>query len=147
MNEIVTIITDKLVKKVYTEDYNVFVSDKHELTANYAHEVRSKKLFVDLCKSADKPKMVEQAKMNYLLKYHQDCLRENVVPLPILFKVRNQKLVLKGYRLNEGLCRSLRHAFEIYPQILNSIKLQDNGISDQDLSYVLKGLNNLDSIK
>ena len=64
------IISERLAKKVYTEDYNVFVSDKSELTANYASEVRSKKLFIDLCKSAGRPKMVEQSKMNYLLKYH-----------------------------------------------------------------------------
>lgn len=40
--DMVEMITDRLAKKVYTNDFNVFVSDKHELTANYAHEVRNK---------------------------------------------------------------------------------------------------------
>lgn len=122
-DSMVEMITERLAKKVYTNDFNVFVSDKTELTANYAHEVRNKKLFFDLCKHADKPKMVENSKMNYLLKYHQDCIRENVNPLPILFKVRSHKLVLKGYRLNDGLCQSLKHAFRLYPQLLTGIKL------------------------
>lgn len=69
-DEMVDIITERLAKKVYSTDYNVFVSDKNELTANYAHEVRNKKLFVDLCKNADRPRMLELGRMNYLLKYH-----------------------------------------------------------------------------
>ena len=58
-DEMVDMITQRLAKKVYTTDYNVFVSDKNELTANYAHEVRNKKLFFDLCKNADRPLMLE----------------------------------------------------------------------------------------
>ena len=88
-DEMVDIITSRLAKKVYSDDFSVFVSDKNELTANYANEVRSKKLFIDLCKSSGKPKMIEYSKMNYLLKYHKDCLEQNVVPLPVLFKIRN----------------------------------------------------------
>lgn len=70
-----------------------------------------------------------------------------MVPLPLLFKVRDKRLVLKGYRLNQGLCLSLKHALEIYPTLLTSIKLSDNGISDFDLSKVMNGIGCLESIK
>ena len=125
----------------------MFVSDKTELSANYADEVRNKKLFFDLCKNADRPKMVENSEMNYLLKYHQDCINENVVPLPILFKVRSKKLILKGYRLNQGLCLSMRHAFRLYPQLLREIKLENNGMSDHDLAQIIHGLSHLEELK
>lgn len=146
-DDMVEKVTDRLAEKVYTEEFNTFVSNEKELTANYAQEVRNKKLFFDLCKNADRPKMVENSKMNHLLKYHRDCIRENVMPLPILFKIRNRRLVLKGYRLNDGLCQSLKHACKVDPDLLTSIKLQDNGISDYDMSQVMAGLGCLENLK
>ena len=41
------------------------------MTSDYALEVRDKKLFIDLCKNADKPRF--NTEMNYLLKYYQEC--------------------------------------------------------------------------
>lgn len=104
-------------------------------------------MFFDLCKNSQKPKLEAHSKMNYLLKYHHDCMREKVVPLPILFKVRNKRLALKGYRLNEGLCESLKHAFAIYPELLTGITLHDNGIADQDLGKIFQGLGSLEIVK
>ena len=117
------------------------------MTSNYALEVRDKKLYIDLCKDAGKPKLVENSKMNYLLRYYQDCQKTGVVPLPILFKVRNKRLVLKGYGLNEGLCESLRASLQIYPELLTSINLTNNGMQDGDLAAVLKGLQQLTQLR
>ena len=69
------------------------------------------------------------------------------MPLPVLFKVRDKKLILEGYRLNSGLCESLCTSFEIYPELLDSITLDNNGISDVDLAKVLEGLTKLDYLK
>ena len=115
------------------------------MTSDYALEVRDKKLFIDLCKNADKPRLHNE--MNYLLKYYQECQKRGIVPLPVLFKVRDKKLILEGYRLNAGLCESLSKSFEIYPELLDSITLDDNGISDVDLAKVLEGLTKLDDLK
>ena len=45
-------ISNKLLGKAYSSDYNQFVQDKQNLTSDYAFEVRDKKLFIDLCKNA-----------------------------------------------------------------------------------------------
>ena len=84
--------------------------------------------------------------MNYLLRYFQECQKQRIVPLPILFKVRDKMLTLKGYLLNDGLCRSLCQSLEIYPELLTGINLTDNGISDTDVATVLTGLNKLDKL-
>ena len=102
--------------------------------------MRDKKLFVDLCKDAQKPKLVENTQLNPLLRYYKECVKQGSVPLPILFKVRNKCLILQGYRLNTGLCYSLEHALTIYPELLTSINLTDNGMTDGDLAKIINGL-------
>ena len=69
------------------------------------------------------------------------------MPLPILFKVRDKRLVLKGYGLNQGLCESLSHSLQIFPELLDGIYFTNNGISDANLATVLKGLTKLKSLK
>lgn len=48
----------------------MFVQDRNEHTSDYAFEVRDKKLFIDLCKNASRPRLADNVKMNYLLRYH-----------------------------------------------------------------------------
>ena len=49
--------------------------------------------------------------------------------------------------MNSGLCESLNKSFEIYPELLDSINLTNNGITDGDLAKVLNGLTKLKTIK
>ena len=100
-----------------------------------------------MCKNAGRPKIIANTRMNHMLKYYEECAKRCIVPLPILFKVRNKYLLLQGYRLNSELCQSLEAAFAIYPEILTGINLTNNGISDGDLARTLSGLTKLDQIK
>ena len=67
------------------------------------------------------------------------------MPLPILFKVKNRRLDLKGYVLNDGICKSFAEAISLWDQckhemednsefvvetVLNSIILENNGLKD-----------------
>ena len=74
-DELVEQTIERLAKDVYSDDYNKFVSNQNELTANYALEVREKKTFHDLIKKADLPIMAEKADDNPLLKYHKDSIK------------------------------------------------------------------------
>lgn len=127
-NANVALITDRLLKKVYTTEFNQFVIDKDALAADYAHEVREKKMLIDLYRTSDMPKSQEMFKVNYLLRYYQECKKRKTLPLPILLKVRDGKLVLKHYHLNTGLCESLADSLCIYPTAFHSINLTNNGI-------------------
>lgn len=109
--------------------------------------MRDKKLFIDICKNSTKPRQEYNIKMNYLLKYHNECKKQGIVPLPILFKVRNKRLVLKGYGLNEGLCKSFATSLAIYPELLDGINFQNNGMSDSDLAITFGGLTKLNELK
>ena len=140
-------VARRLLEKVYTQEYNEFVQDKNQLTSEYAIELRDKKIFNDLCKKAQLPRLVEKDKMNYLLRYFQECQKQRIVPLPILFKVRDKMLTLKGYLLNKGLCLSLCQSLQIYPELLTGINLTDNGISDTDVATVLTGLSKLEKLQ
>ena len=114
-NEQVNIIAERLMKKAYTQEYNMYVQDPHELSAEFARELREKKLLMDLCKDSSRPRMIENSKMHYLLGYHKECMKHGIHPLPIFMKVRNGRLLLKGYQMNEGLCRSFLDSTQIYP--------------------------------
>lgn len=80
------------------------MQDKNQNTADFAAELRDKKVYIDMCKNAGRPKMIAESRMNHMLKYHEECERRGALPLPILFKVRNKYLHLIGYGLNKGLC-------------------------------------------
>ena len=66
----VQLVTGRLLDRVYSAEFNQFVQDRNKLACDYALEVREKKLFIDICKNSERPKLVENSKMNYLLKYH-----------------------------------------------------------------------------
>lgn len=146
-DELVEKISKRLLAKVYSQEYNQFVQDKNQLTSDYACELREKKLFVDLCKDAEKPKLAESTDLNPLLRYFKECMKQGHVPLPILFKIRNKFLILQSYRLNMGLCESLQSALTIYPELLIGINLTDNGMQDSDLAKVINGLTKLHTLK
>ena len=45
-------VTDNLLEKVYTKEFNDFVQDEEALATDFANEIRQKKAFYDLCKDA-----------------------------------------------------------------------------------------------
>ena len=48
-------VTEKLISKVYSEAYNEFAQDQEALAAEFAHEIRQKQAFYDMCKDARNP--------------------------------------------------------------------------------------------
>ena len=51
-----------------------------------------------------------------MFRYFQETKKYGVVPLPILFKVKNRRLDLKGYGLNDGNCKSFAEALKLWEE-------------------------------
>ena len=140
-------ITQRLVKKVYKKDYNDYVQDDEQPAADFAKEIRDKKVYYDMCKTANTPNTLFSYKQNHFLKYYNKCLKEGVVSLPVLFKVRDKGLTLKGYALNMGNCKSIKESITHYPDIMDSVNLTNNSVKDEELAVFLKGLLHLKELK
>ena len=82
-----------------------------------------------------------------MIKYFYECKKKNVTPLPILFKVYNQTLQLNGYTLNEGVVQSLAEALAVYPEIIHSIQLSQNGLKDSQIALIFRAMRKLAQVK
>ena len=74
---------------------------------DFTREIRDKKVYYDMCKHHLKPAVKHNNQMNYMYKYYENCVKERVVALPILFRVRNGCLHLKNYSISEGVAKSV----------------------------------------
>ena len=70
-----------------------------------------------------------------------------MVSLPILFKVRDKSLTLKGYVLNRGNCLSIAESITFYPDIMDAVNLTDNSVKDEELAILLRGFANLTELR
>ena len=98
-----------------------------------------------MCKASSVPST--QNKQNHFLLYYNKCLKEGVVSLPILFKVRDKSLTLKGYVLNRGNCLSIAESITFYPDIMDAVNLTDNSVKDEELAILLRGFANLTELR
>ena len=84
-----------------------------------------------MCKDAENPQVKENNKDNYLFKYYEECKKADVYALPIFFRVKDKWLDLRGYVLNDGVCKAFSEAVQLYPEVLDSVILEDNQLSDE----------------
>jgi len=82
-----------------------------------------------------------------MLEYYMSSNKNHSVALPVLNQIENKQLYLKGYKLSSGTCKSLCEAFGVNLQILNGITLDENGLSDTDLSMIIEGLSKQMNVK
>jgi hypothetical protein len=70
-------------------------------------------------------KFFNDPKINYFLS----CNKEQVVALPVVAKIQQKSLNLFGYRLNTGVCRSIKTYLEHFKNALLRIALDNNGMN------------------
>jgi len=61
-----------------------------------------------------------------------ECNKEQVVSLPVVSKIQQRALNLFGYRLNEGVCKSLGNYFSHFKNALVRLAIDNNGIMKGD---------------
>ena len=66
-----------------------------------------------------------------------------VVTLPLLLRIKDKKLIMEGYQLNNGLCNALSLAFSHFKDIATDFHLTSNGMIDEDLAVLLNGASHL----
>jgi hypothetical protein len=61
------------------------------------------------------------------------CDKDRALALPILTRVVNKQLCLRGYRLDISVFRALSKSFEFQPDAINKFLLKNCGIHDAEL--------------
>ena len=106
-----------------------------------AVEIRDKQKFYEKCKNAQRLATPEDdEEPNCQLKYFQEAQKHGVLSLPILSKVHRGRLDLRGYGLNDGVCKSFAEAIQGMPELLNFVILASNGLKDGQLAVLLEAL-------
>ena len=85
----------------------------------------------------------QMAKTSFIL----ECEKNMTVTLPLLLKIKDKKMILERYQLNNGLCQAVNIAFAHFPEIANDFYLDNNNLSDDDFSILLEGMTRLENVK
>lgn len=122
--------------------------DKEEQSVQvFARNISLRNEFNVVCKYSHKPMVSDSFSQNPMLQYFQNCSKENVLNLPILNRVTNKVLPLLGYKLNMGVCSSLREALQLNRHLLHTIVLDETGLSDAQFAVILEGLQSQETIR
>ena len=79
-----------------------------------------------MSKDAGSPQVQEHNKYNYLFRYYQECRKNDTHALPIFNKIKDKRLDLRGYVINDGVCKAFGEAVKLCPELLESLILEDN---------------------
>jgi hypothetical protein len=71
------------------------------------------------------------------LAFIEFCKKSGDKALPILSKIRDKKLVLMDYALNETSCKAFAHILKLDPNLLISLNLHNCGITDESMSKII----------
>ena len=84
---------------------------------------------------------------NPFFVFYKVCSENNIPVLSILQKTNGQALNLKGYLLNDVLCKAFLEACRRFPHFISSILLDNNGLRDKGVAMILEGCNSLKQIR
>ena len=93
---------------------------------------------MQIWKENDKFIESEEFKTSPEFHYFKRWLESNYLPLPTINKINQGIFMLVGYKLNSGLCSGLQSGLEKLKHKIIKIVLENNGISDEMLSQLIK---------
>lgn len=91
--------------------------------------------------------MQEEVAQDPNLLFIKVCQQHNIPVSSLLQKMKDKALNLKGYYLNEPICRAFRDACKKYPDFIRSILLDNNGLKDQGVCLILEGVSGFKMFK
>lgn len=113
----------------------------------FAEHVQIKRTFFEKCKEALDPLAAEKYAHDPEYAFIRDCYQSNTPILSLIGKIKNKTMNLKGYNLNENLCKAILKACTIMPELFENIVLANNGLKDKSLSKLIEGLCQLKAVK
>ena len=67
--------------------------------------------------------------------------------MPVLGKIKNKELILTDYRLEVGHFKSLIRAFEVEPDLLEKVTLNNCGLQEESFTMLLRALQRLTCVR
>ena len=74
-------------------------------------------------------------------------MNQDVHPLPIFSKINDKSLNLRGYVLNEGLCKAFLKAVKMCPDLLENVYFEDNLLTDKTLGMLMEGVTHFQNMR
>ena len=100
----------------------------------------ARKNFMQIWKQSDKTIESEEFQRSPDFHYFKRWMEANVLPLPAISKITDGKLMLVGYKLNEGLWRALHFGLEKYEGKISDFVMENNGINDEMMAYIIESI-------
>ena len=100
-----------------------------------------------MCKYGKSPKIIEIKDNDPSYQYFKITDQKHLPAINIFNKIVNNGLHLIGYNLNEALCEAFEASCKLQPNCITEIMLDNNGLRDQGMAMVLRGLNGLSVVK
>jgi hypothetical protein len=75
------------------------------------------------------------------MRFFKVCTDNKIPVVDILQRAKNEMLNLRGYFLNDSLCKALLEVCKVHPSFVNSLILENNGLKDKAMAILLEGMN------
>lgn len=112
-----------------------------------------KKYFTEICRMRDKHVTDHDFTANPIFHYFKKCMELRILPLPILYHMRDSKvtppfsisvfiakLVLKDWILTKEQWEALGYWFSTFQDDTNLVVLENNNMTDHSMSSLLHGI-------
>ena len=96
--------------------------------------------FYELAKNVNSPLVFGKSTFDPRTSFYNKCQTSMQVALPILARIKNKVLRMKGYQISNGLAQAMGQAFELYGDIIEKLYIESSGTNDEMLSVILAGL-------
>ena len=63
--------------------------------------------------------------------------RKTTGKTPILSRIKNKVLRMKGYQISQGVAQAMGESFRLYSDGIEKLYMESNGTDDKTLSFIL----------
>ena len=78
--------------------------------------------------------------LSHQVSFIENCIKNSVLPLPLLKKLKNKKFVLENYQMNSNTAKALGKSLPYLGDEINSMSLICNSMNDEAMADILSGL-------
>ena len=133
------IIQDVISDIKKAEDFRFIQKAAYNSNENTGESMTIQSEMKSLEQSSD---MYGEEKMYFKFQaaYIQKCKKYCTLPLPIVKKIKYETLVLENYQISPQIAKAFGRSAYLLGKYLKGIKLINNNLKDQDISFILDGI-------
>ena len=112
----------------------------HKYIKIFGDGVKKDLSFFSICKQAQNSNWSEEDTDEPKVKFFKECMRDKTLALPIMTKIFDGVLIIRNFKINQGLARAIYGQLIIQNNRVQKLYLENNGVDGNQLALILEGI-------